>query len=411
MNAEIVSVGTELLLGQIVDTHAPTMARLLAECGIGCTRRTTIGDNWDRLVGALRESLSRADLVITIGGLGPTSDDMTRDGIAAALDDELERVPEVEQRLRDFFGSRGYKFAESNLKQADKPKCGRQIDNPNGTAPGLICEKGGKVVIALPGPKGEFDPMAHGPVREYLERLQGGGVIHSRTLRVIGVGESMMEERVKHLMDNENPTLAPYAQTSECHLRLTARAATREEADRLIDPIEAQVRAILGTAVYAINDTTLEAALIELLVSRGETVSVAESMTGGQLGARLSSTPGSSKAFVGGAIVYTPAMKESALGIDPSLIASFGPVSAEVASAMASNALSRFGSTYAVAISGNAGPTADVDGKPVGLTYIAIAGPGGVKVSEGKYRGLREDIRFRASHTALAMLRDRLLEG
>jgi nicotinamide-nucleotide amidase len=409
MNAEILSVGTELLLGQIVDTHAPTMAKILAGCGIGCSRRTTIGDNWDRLVGALKESLGRADLVVTIGGLGPTGDDLTRDAIAAATGDELERVPEVEARLREFFTSRGLRFAESNARQADKPKHGRQIDNPNGTAPGLICEKDGKVVIALPGPKGEFNPMAEGPVRTYLEALQGGGIIHSRVLRVIGVGESQMEARVKHLMDSENPTMAPYAQTGECCLRLTARAASRPEAERMLDPLEAEVRKILGSAVYGIDGATLESAVIDLLVDRGETVAVAESMTGGQLGARLSSTPGSGNGFVGGAIVYSVAVKEAALGVDHELLKEHGPVSAEVAGAMASGARERFGATYGIAITGNAGPTSDVDGKPVGLAYIAVSGPDGVEVTEQKYRGVREDIRYRATQTALAQLRESLL--
>lgn len=411
MTAEIVSVGTELLLGQIVDTHAATMARILADCGISCTRRATIGDNFDRAVGALRESLARADVVVTIGGLGPTVDDLTRDAIAAALGDTLERVPEVEERLRKFFASRNYTWTESIGRQADKPSSAQLVDNPNGTAPGLFCQKDGKFVFALPGPPGEFDPMAYGPVRDHLERLQGVGVIHSRVLRIIGIGESLVESRLSHLMVGENPTVAPYAKTGEVHLRLTAKAPNREEANAMLDPVEEKIREILGDAVYGIDNATLEEAVIDLLKARGETVAVAESMTGGELGARLSSPAGSSAAFVGGAITYTGATKEAALGVDDHVLREFGPVSSEIAGAMARGARERFGATYAVAITGNAGPTADVDGKPLGLTYISVATPTEVDTREYKYRGIREDIRRRATQQALADLRDRLLAG
>ncbi len=409
MTAEIVSVGTELLLGQITDTHAPLMARILAECGIGCTRRATIGDNMDRLVGTLKGAIERADVVVTIGGLGPTLDDLTRDGIALALGDEMEEVPEVAEKLRQFFASRNIRMAESTLRQAQKPTSATLVDNPNGTAPGLICQKNGKVVIALPGPKGEFDPMAQGPVRQFLEQLQGGQVIHSRVLRIIGMGESHVEERVRDLMDGENPTVAPYAQTAECHLRVTARAENREAADLLIDPVVDEIRSRLGNHLYGFNETTIEAATLDLLVAKGETVAVAESMTGGALGARITSVPGSSKAFKGGVIAYTVSAKESVLGVPSEIIAAHGPVSEEVAKAMAEAVRDRLGATYGVSITGNAGPTADVDGKPVGLTYIGVAGPNGTTVEHAQYRGLREDIQRRATQTALAQLRWKLL--
>ena len=409
MTAEIVSVGTELLLGQIVDTHAATMARLLADCGIGCTRRATIGDNMDRLVGVLKEALTRADLVVTIGGLGPTVDDLTRDGIAIALDDTLEEVPEVAEKLRAFFASRNIRMAESTLRQALKPTSATLIDNPNGTAPGLICQKNGKVLIALPGPKGEFEPMAWGPVRQFLETLQGGQVIHSRVLRIVGMGESHVEEAIRHLMDAENPTVAPYAQPAEVHLRVTARADSREAADLIIDPVVEQIREILGNHLYGFNTTTLEAATLELLKSRQETVAVAESMSGGSLAARLTSVPGSSKAFLGGTIVYTVDAKQALLGISPELIAEFGPVSEEVAKAMAEAVRVRLGATYGLAITGNAGPTADIDDKPIGLTYIGLATPDGTTVDQAKYRGLREDIQKRSTQTALTLLRVKLL--
>lgn len=415
MNAEIVAVGTELLLGQITDTHSATMARILAECGIGCRHRQTVGDNLDRIVEVLRQALSRADVVVCIGGLGPTADDLTRDAIALALDDELETVPEVEERLRRWFAARNYTWVESNARQAQKPTCADLIPNPNGTAPGLVARKNGKTVFALPGPRGEFDPMAYDSVKPMLETLGGGVVIHSRVLRITGVGESAVEERIKHLMENENPTVAPYAQPSEVHLRLTARASSLGEAEALLDPVEAAIRAELGPAVYGLNKTTLEQAVIDLLVSRGETVSTAESMTGGGLGSRLTMVPGASAAYAGGVVTYTVGAKVTLLadGLGEEDLAqsvvSNGPVSSETAELMAESIRAKLGTTYAVAIAGNAGPTADVDGKPLGLVYIAISSPSGTTVEECKFRGIREDIRARAEQTALRLLRDQLL--
>ena len=409
MNAEIVSVGTELLLGQIIDTHAATMARILAECGISCRHRATVGDNLDRAVEALRLALSRSDVVVTVGGLGPTADDLTRDAIAMALDDTLEVVPEIEEKLRRLFSQRNIPWVESNAKQAQKPTCAEIIPNPNGTAPGLVCRKNGKTVFALPGPRGEFDPMAYDQVKPMLEKLGGGQVIHSRVLRVIGVGESMVEERIKHLMDSENPTIAPYAQPMEMHLRLTAKATSIEEAEKLIDPVEAAVREILGSAVYGMNLTTLEGALIDLLTEAGETISCAESMTGGGLSARLSMIPGSSQVFKGGVVTYTPEAKRALLS-DAQSDEFNDPVSSAVARMMAESIRSQLGTTYGVSITGNAGPTSDVGGQPVGLVFIGIASESRTHVEECKFRGIREDIRKRAEQTALRLVRQAILD-
>jgi nicotinamide-nucleotide amidase len=409
MNAEIVAVGTELLLGQITDTHSATMARILAECGIGCRHRQTVGDNLDRIVEVLRQALSRADVVVCIGGLGPTADDLTRDAIALALDDSLETVPEVEERLRRWFASRNYTWVESNARQAQKPTCAELIPNPNGTAPGLVARKNGKTLFALPGPRGEFDPMAYDAVKPILETLGGGVVIHSRVLRITGIGESAVEERIKHLMESENPTVAPYAQPSEVHLRLTARAVDLSSAEALLDPVEAEIREELGSAVYGLNKTTLEEAVINLLIERGETVSTAESMTGGGLGSRLTMVGGASAAYLGGVVTYTAGAKASLLEGVTGTLAEHGPVSAETASAMAESVRGQLSSTYSVAITGNAGPTSDVGEKPVGLVYIAISSPAGTSIEECKFRGVREDIRARAEQTALRLLREKLL--
>ena len=402
MTAEIVSVGTELLLGQIVDTHAPVMARILAECGIGCQRRSTIGDNQARLVAELKSALERADVLVTIGGLGPTVDDLTRDAIAEAVGDELVRHDELLAPLKAFFAARGLAWNESNARQADVPASGAPIDNPNGTAPGLHVSKRGKTILALPGPKGEFNPMADGPVREILRRLGGEGVIHSRTLRVIGIGESAVEARIRDLMDGDAPSVAPYAHLGEVHLRLTARASSVAEADALIDPVDAEIRRRLADAVFGADGTTLEASVLDALGER--TLAVAESMTGGELAARLTAVPGSSANFLGGVVAYTPRVKQMVLGVAGEDLDD--PVSETVARAMANGVRMRLGATYGVGITGNAGPTSDAGGKPVGLTYVAVAGPEGTTCGETSFRGTREDVRRRATQVALVMLRE-----
>jgi len=421
MTAEVVSVGTELLLGQTIDTHAATIALILADCGISCTRRQTVGDNLDRIVDVLREALARVDVVVAIGGLGPTADDLTRDAIARALDDRLERIPEFEEKLRKMVAYRKLPWNDSLARQADKPTSAQFVGNPNGSAPGLICEKNGKVVIALPGPRGEFNPMADGPVREYLERLQSGQVIHSRTLKICGMGESQVEALIRPLMDSANPTVAPYAHPGEVHLRLTAKAPSRDEADRLIDPVHRQIYEILGDAIFGTDSTTLEESVVGLLRGRQHsnpaddlpeyaTLSVAESMTGGGLGKRITNVPGSSDVFAGGAVAYRLEAKSGLLKIDPATIKQFGPVSSEVAAEMARAIRLKLSTSYGVAITGNAGPTSDVGDEPVGLVYIAVAFPGGCEVQEHRFRGERAEIRRRATQAALVALRAELLK-
>ncbi len=231
MRAETVSVGTEILLGQIADTNAVELGRVFAECGIAHTHRQTVGDNLERLTDSLRLALSRADIVVTIGGLGPTDDDLTRDGIAAALEDPLILDAAVESRLRSLFERRRLVWLDSQIRQAYRPSCGDVIENPNGTAPGLVCRKDGKTVIAMPGPKPEFVPMLEGPVKEILVGLGGGGVIRSRIVRIAGMGESLVEDRLRDLMKQDDPTVAPYAKIGEVHLRLTAKRTSASEAD------------------------------------------------------------------------------------------------------------------------------------------------------------------------------------
>jgi nicotinamide-nucleotide amidase len=407
-NGEILSVGTELLLGQIVDTHAPTMAKILAECGIACTHRQTVGDNLNRLADSLQLALSRSDLVITIGGLGPTQDDLTREAIALALDDRLESSPEMETKLQEFFESRQLKMVASNLRQAQKPTCARFLENPNGTAPGLWCEKNGKVVIALPGPKGEFVPMATGQVREELGRLQPGRVIASRIVRIIGLGESFVEAQIADLMQSNEPSVAPYAHTGEVHLRVTAAASSMEQAQATISPVVQEISRRLGAAVYGFDSEDLEQATLRLAEQAGETVSVAESLTGGGLGERLTGVVGASSSFFGGVITYTVDAKKTLLTLSNDDL-SDGPVSEKTAIAMAESIRKKLATTYGVALTGNAGPSPDVDQKPVGLVFVAIAGPSKSMVDKSHFRGTREDIRRRAQQMALNCLRNEIL--
>ncbi|MBS1717512.1 MAG: competence/damage-inducible protein A [Armatimonadetes bacterium] len=409
-SAEVVSVGTELLLGQIVDTHAATAARVLAQAGIGCQRRSTVGDNFERIVGVLKEALSRADVVIAIGGLGPTQDDLTRDAIAAALGDELVIDPAMETKLRDIFERRKLPWQESILRQAQRPESAELIENPNGTAPGLHCRKNGKTVIALPGPKMEFEPMMQGPALAILERLSGSQVIHSHILRICGLGESTVEQMLLDLMEGTNPTVAPYAQPAEVHLRVTASAASKEAAEAIIEPVAAEIKSRLGSAVYGINSTTLEEAMITEMSERGLTVATAESMTAGLVAARLTSVPGSSKVFGGGVLPYSVAAKEALLGLDRAKLAEEGPVSPWAAIQLAKSVRQKLGTSFGVGVVGNAGPTVDVDNKPVGYVCIAIDSESGTEAEELQYRGSREQIRFRACQQALVMLREEVLK-
>lgn len=410
MRAEIISVGTELLLGQIVDTNAAYLSRALSEVGVTLHRRTTVGDNRGRLLTALKEAMEAADVVLTIGGLGPTMDDITRDGLAEAFEDPLQLDKDIEERLRSFFALRNMPIVESNLRQAMAPVFGKTLDNPNGTAPGLLFEHLGRIGIALPGPPNEFIPMVDNLVIPYLRAKTGGvGAIRSLVLRVAGVGESLVEDRVKDLMLDSNPTVAPYAKVGEVHLRVTAKADTPEQAEKLVAARAALVRERLGDAIYAENETPIEGAVVELLRNRGETVSTAESCTGGLVAQRITDIAGSSDVFPGGVVAYSNAAKTDLVAVPQATIQRVGAVSPEVAELLAVGARYRFNATYGIGITGIAGPGGGSPEKPVGLVYIAVSGPFGCDVEKVNYIGSRTIVRLRASQTALNMLRLRLL--
>jgi nicotinamide-nucleotide amidase len=377
MTAEIVAVGTELLLGDIADTNSQALGKVLAEYGIDHLRRATVGDNLERCAQAIREALDRSDIVFTIGGLGPTQDDITAAAIADAVGEP-----------------QGF------------PLSARPIANAYGTAPGIFWQAGGKTVIALPGPRNEFGPMLDGFVREFLSGL-GQGVMVSRTFRLARIPELEVERALGPLMRCTNPTIAPYAKTGEVHVRVTAKADTREEANALIEPIEGRIALLFAGHYYGTDEVSAEAATVEMLRRAGKTIATAESCTGGMLAERLTSIPGSSEVFMGGVVTYSNDAKVALLGVPKVDLNKFGAVSPKVAMWMAQGVWRKFGVDFGIGITGIAGPDGGTTEKPVGLVYVGVS-TGPTKVIEHHFMGTREGIRQRSVAAALAMIRSKL---
>jgi nicotinamide-nucleotide amidase len=410
MTAEIISVGTELLLGDIVDTNAAALGAAFAEHGITHVRRQTVGDCQERITEAIQLSLSRADAVFLIGGLGPTDDDLTRESIAEALGEELVRDEQVEGHLRQMIEKRGGTWVNSLLKQANRPASARVIGNKHGTAPGIDCSKDGKRIVAMPGPKNEFLPMLSGPVAQILMELGGGCTIKSRLIKTAGSGESMLADKVKDLMLGDNPTLAPYAKTGEVHFRITAAAPSPLEADALIEPLEKELVERLGSVVYGTGDDTLAESVLGQLVRRGEKLGVAESCTGGGLGMEITAVPGSSAAFNGSIVSYSNEVKVDVVGVKAQTIDQRGAVSEDCAREMAIGAKEKLAADWGLSITGVAGPHGGTEAKPVGLIYIGCSGPEKTVVVERHFRGTREGIRAKARSSALALLRSQFVD-
>ena len=412
MRCEIIGVGTELLLGQIVNTNAAWIGQRLADVGWDCLRHTVVGDNEGRIADTIREALGRADAVILTGGLGPTQDDVTREALAAVAGVPLVRQPELEQWLRDRFGRMGIRrMAEMNLRQADVPEGAGTIDNPRGTAPGLILEVDGKPVYAVPGVPREMEGMLEQVVLPDLAVRAGEGrAIVSRTLRTAGVGESRLAERLTPLWDEAvsgQVTLAYLASPGEVRVRLTAVGPTREEALAEIAPVEARIRDELGDIVFGSDDETLEAAVGRLLRQRGRTLATAESLTGGLIGGRITGIAGSSDYYLGGVVAYATDAKASQLGVDPALLEADGPVSEPVAAAMASGARAAFGADLGLAATGVAGP-AEQSGRRVGTLCLGVADAAGTVTRTLTAPGDRTQVRLWTTAVALDLLRRRL---
>jgi nicotinamide-nucleotide amidase len=382
--AEVLCIGTELLLGNITNGNARWIAEELAGLGIPHFRQGVVGDNRERVMAAVREAAGRCRVLITTGGLGPTPDDLTTEAIAAAFDTPLVEHPEIWRDIQARLGARGRVCAPSNRKQAFLPEGAQVLPNPTGTAPGMVWTPvPGFTVLTFPGVPSEMRAMWAATAAPWLRQAGlAEGVFASRLLRFYGVSESALAEQVTDLLALENPTVAPYAGAGEVKLRITARAASTAEAEVLLVPLEAEIRARTGMACFGVDDDSLASVVLEQLRRRGETLAVAESCTGGGLGAALAAVPGASEVFLGGVIAYANAVKQALLGVPAALLESHGAVSDPVAMAMAEGARRATGATWAIAVTGVAGPGGGSAEKPVGLVHLAIAGPDGCS-SEG----------------------------
>lgn len=414
VSAELISVGTELLLGDILNTNAQFLAQQLASLGIPHYYQTVVGDNPDRLKRVLAIACDRARLLIFTGGLGPTPDDLTTETLADFFDVPLVERPEILADMARKFAQRGRQMSPSNRKQALVPEGAEILPNPIGSAPGIIWQpRPGLTLLTFPGVPSEMKRMWQETAIPYL-KSQGWGqeLIYSRTLKFWGIPESVLAERAAALLELPNPTVAPYADQGEVKLRISAKAPSEAAAQALIAPIEQQLRQMGGADCYGSDDETLASVVGQLLQQRGETLSVAESCTGGGLGQMITAVGGSSAYFMGGVISYDNGVKERLLGVSLAMLASHGAVSDPVARQMAAGVRSRLETHWGLAITGIAGPAGGTAEKPVGLVFIGLAGPDGqVEAMEYRFGPLREreSIRQLSALTALDWLRRKLL--
>ena len=411
MRCDVLAIGTELLLGQIVDTNSAWLGEHLAEVGIDTCEHRKVGDNLPRMVTCLRELLERADAVIVCGGLGPTPDDVTREAIAEVMGVELERRDELIEQIQRLFGSRGREMPANNLRQADVPKGGDYIPNPIGTAPGLQCEVVidgvTKVVYAVPGVPYEMVQMVTDYVLpDLLERAGERAVIVSRSLKTWGASESGLAEMIAERVDRQtNPTIAFLARGIEgIYVRMTAKAATEDAARALLDAEDRELRSVLGELIFAVDDETMESEVLRLCEARGWSLGVAESLTGGFIGARIANVPGASRTFKGSLASYATEVKRELLGVTAESV-----VGEESAKQMAEGAQKLLGADVTVSVTGVAGPD-EMDGQPVGTVWYAVAIPGlPTEAMTARLPGDRERIRQFSTISSLNLLRMRLL--
>ena len=411
--AELIAVGTELLLGSIANTDAQMLSQGLSELGINVYYHTVVGDNPQRLRAAVELARTRADIIITTGGLGPTCDDLTKNVLAECFGRPLVYDEESARRIEGYFQRlhTHRPMTQNNYQQAMLPQGCTILSNDWGTAPGCAFENDGVHVIMLPGPPRECAAMFRHRAVPYLRQFADGEIL-SRTLRVFGMGESFVEDKLRTEMNTlTNPTLAPYAKEGEVELRITAKAPTEEEARALIAPVEELVRKRLGDCVYGADVSSLEEVALSLLRDRGLTLGCAESCTGGLIAKRFTDLPGASAVFRGGVVSYASAVKAEVLGVAPALLEEYGAVSEPVARAMAQGARQVLGCDLAVATTGVAGPDPDDRGNPVGLVFLALAGPEGTYVKRLESpTGGRPRIRNVAASHAFNLVR-RYLQG
>lgn len=411
MNAEIICVGTELLLGNIINTNAAFIAERIARLGIGCYNQCVVGDNMDRVLAQLKESSARSEIIILSGGLGPTEDDMTKEAVA-----EFNKLPLIEdavsrKSISDYFAKRGIEPTENNWKQALVPKGAIPVPNANGTAPGIILETKKNTYILLPGPPIELEAMFDDEIMPYLASRQDGA-LYSRTVKIVGIGESKAETMIKDLIDAQtNPTIATYAKTAEVHIRVTASGSDEKEAKKLVKPVVKEIKARFGEHVYAAEDgVDLEKSVIDLLDSNKMTLSTVESCTGGLIASSIVSVSGASEVFKCGLVTYSNKSKRKLAGVKKGTLDKYGAVSSQVATEMAKGGASATKSDVCISVTGIAGPDGGTDEKPVGLVYIGCCIDGKVKVKEFHFSGNRNKIRTLSAKNALILARECILE-
>jgi nicotinamide-nucleotide amidase len=411
MKAEIISVGTELLLGEILDTNAKFLGGALPALGIDLYFISKVGDNLERLTEVIGRARGRSDLVITTGGLGPTEDDLTREAIGQVMEEALSVDPNLEQELREFFANRGASMPERNVKQAMLIPSSVSIPNPRGTAPGWWVERDGKIIVAMPGPPVEMERMWEHEIAPRIREHPAApkSVLVTRTLKTSGIGEGHVDEMVSDLLKGSNPSIGVYARADGVQLRLAAKASTVEDANQLIEPVESEIRGILGTFVWGADDETMEYSVGAMLRERGLTLATMESCTGGLLANTITNVPGSSHYFKGGLVSYATEMKME-WGVGADIIEEYGAVSTEAAQAMARVVRERLHADVGAGITGVAGPDPQEDKLP-GTVHIAVdIGMLEPQVLSYQFAQSREAVKRRAVTTALTLVRRALLD-
>ena len=405
MKAEIIAVGTEILLGDILNTNAQFLSKELASLGIDVYYQSVVGDNEYRLLNIFEESLNRSDIIITTGGLGPTKDDLTKEVAAKYFEQELVLDKYSWDKIKTYFEKIGKVVTINNKKQAYFPKEAIILENNNGTAPGAIFKKNNKIIIILPGPPKEMQAMYNESVKPYLKNLSKE-VMVSKTLKFCGIGESYLEEKLIDLIkEQSNPTIAPYAKESEVTLRITAKAKDEKEAINLINPIVSEIQNRIGDYLYSVDDKNLEDVLVEDLIKKNLTISVAESCTGGMVSSTIINYPGVSSVFVEGCVTYSNEAKMKSLNVKKETLDKYGAVSKETAMEMAYGIAQRHKTNIGISTTGIAGPEGGSEEKPVGLVYFGIYINGKLKYKRYIFNGDRQQIRLRATKTLLNDLR------
>ncbi|MSQ31765.1 MAG: competence/damage-inducible protein A [Dehalococcoidia bacterium] len=407
MRAEIISIGTELLMGQITDTNAAFLSSQLPSLGIGLYWVTQVGDNQGRIVEALERGLGRSDIILTTGGLGPTEDDLTRESIAKFMGEEMYRDPELliwlQGVMQNNFRNTNRQMTSNNFKQANLIPSAKAIPNDRGTAPGWMVEKNGKMIISMPGPPSEMTNMWQRHVRPMLAQKFPGDILVSRFIKAYGLGESALDAMIEEYLHSNNPSIGVYTRPDGIMMRLTAKAPDEAAGREILAPVEAGIQRILQDYVWGFDDDTIVSVVGKELKAKGMTLATMESCTGGLLASHITDTAGSSDFFKGGLVTYTNEIKTS-FGVDPSIIETKGAISPETAEAMAKAVRLRLHSSIGIGITGVAGPD-PIEGKPVGEVHLAISDGIRSATFMGKYRPPRADLKSRAAYAALFNLR------